>query len=196
MSGVRARATAPTTQRTIMVGHVTAPARFDGRSRVVAPAASRRRKGWRERGADRGGSPCPPASIAFSGPGRPPLCCARTRLLMPIAHNRIRFIAIAIRFRQIAVKTSPAGKPPLTAGSMGTYAEFVIAVTDGEFLRRLCGLHNLARYERPCRTVSVVVCSPPSCGLPKGHDRQRARSRHGQALEFDIDALNLTGQRC
>jgi hypothetical protein len=51
---------------------------------------------------------------------------------------------------------------PLTAGSMGTYAEFVIAVADGGFLRRLRGLHNLAQYERPLKwSVSVVAYSPP-----------------------------------
>jgi hypothetical protein len=57
-------------------------------------------------------------------------------------------------------QTSLAGKPPLTAGSMGTYAEFVIAVADGEFLRRLCGPHNLARYERPYRQVGCGLLAP------------------------------------
>ena len=48
-------------------------------------------------------------------------------------------------------QTSSAGKPPLTAGSTGTYAEFVIAIADGGFLRRLRGPHNLAQYERPLK---------------------------------------------
>jgi filamentous hemagglutinin family protein len=39
-----------------------------------------------------------------------------------------------------------------------------------------------------------VVYSPPSCGLPKGHDRQRDPPRHGSALEFEIEAFNLPGQ--
>jgi filamentous hemagglutinin family protein len=40
----------------------------------------------------------------------------------------------------------------------------------------------------------VVAYSPPSCGLPKGHDRQHARHRHDPALVFEIVAFNLTGQ--
>ena len=39
-----------------------------------------------------------------------------------------------------------------------------------------------------------MAYSPPSCDLPKGHDRQRDHPRHGLALGFEIDAFNLTGQ--
>ena len=51
-------------------------------------------------------------------------------LLIPVARTRIRFIAIAIRRPAARRQTSPAGKPPLTAGSTGIYAEFVIAIAD------------------------------------------------------------------
>jgi hypothetical protein len=53
-----------------------------------------------------------------------------TGLLDPAARNRIRFFEIAIRRPADRRQTSPAGKPPLTAGSTGTYAEFVIAIAD------------------------------------------------------------------
>jgi filamentous hemagglutinin family protein len=39
-----------------------------------------------------------------------------------------------------------------------------------------------------------VAYSPPSCGLPKDHDRQRDRLRHASELEFQIGAFNLLGQ--
>jgi filamentous hemagglutinin family protein len=60
-------------------------------------------------------------------------------------------------------------------------------------LRRLCGPHNLARYERPYRQV-VCGLLAPCCGVSKGHDRQRDYPRQRPALEFEIDAFNLTGQ--
>jgi filamentous hemagglutinin family protein len=79
---------------------------------------------------------------------------------------------------------------------MGTYAEFVIAVADGEFLRRLCGLHNLARYERPYRQVGCGLLAP-GCGASKGHARQHDPSRHESALEFEIvvQSGGVTGQQ-
>jgi filamentous hemagglutinin family protein len=40
----------------------------------------------------------------------------------------------------------------------------------------------------------LLAYSPPSCGLPKDHDRQRTRPRHEPALEFEVNAFNLTGQ--
>jgi hypothetical protein len=57
-------------------------------------------------------------------------------------------------------QTSLARKPPLTAGSTGNDAEFVIAVADGGFLRRLRGPHNLARYERPYRQFGCGLLAP------------------------------------
>ena len=109
---------------------------------------------------------------------------------------------------------SAARKPPLTAGSTGIYAEFVIAVADGGFLRCLCSPHNLAQHGRPVKSQVKFPLKPParyfgkqgrtgsfgcdllapSCGVSKGHDRQRDPPRHEPALEFEIDAFNLTGQ--
>jgi hypothetical protein len=82
---------------------------------------------WPGAGAGRSGSHGPAAPIAFSGPGRPPLWSARAGLLDPVARNRIRF-SRSPSFPVDRCRTSPAGKLPLTAGSTGTYAEFVIAI--------------------------------------------------------------------
>src|SRR3954468_6074933 len=52
-------------------------------------------------------------------------------------------------------------------------------------------------WKIPCvRKPLAVADSPPSCGISKGHDRQRARPRHDPALEFEIVVFNLTGNRC
>jgi hypothetical protein len=59
---------------------------------------------------------------------------ARAGLLMSVTRNRIRFFEIAFvssRSRQISSPT----KRPLTAGSTGTYAEFVIAIANLDHCR-------------------------------------------------------------
>ena len=142
---------APTTQQTIVVG------RFDWAvtSREI-PTRDGTGRGWRRStswrwrwpgrvpwagGADRmqrtGETP-----LMTRADGTPDVCRAHPDQIYPD-----RF-----RFRQIAVKTSPAGKPPLTSGSTGTYAEFVIAIADLEHCR-----------------YSALVCpaiSPPTSLLP------------------------------
>jgi hypothetical protein len=55
-------------------------------------------------------------------------------------------------------RTSPAGKPPLMAGSMGTYAEFVIAVADLEHCR-----------------YSALAC--PACSIGSNVAKYSIRSR-------------------
>jgi hypothetical protein len=78
---------------------VTAPARFDGRSRVVAPSCHVDEKSARARRRP-GRVPWPAAPIALQRTRGPPLWSARTGLLIPIARNRSRFIAIAIHLRR------------------------------------------------------------------------------------------------
>ena len=55
---------------------------------------------------------------------------------------------------------------------------------------------RVIRLTENSRVLSVPGCVvlAPSCGLPKGHDRQRDSPRHRPALEFEADAFNLTGQ--
>src|SRR4051812_37764236 len=91
--------------------------RTDDADRTVSGGRSSRRTpparvgGWSHRGAGGGADhfaplamaervPLPPAPIATQRTPEPPLWSARARLLMPVAHNRIKFIEIALRFRQ------------------------------------------------------------------------------------------------
>ena len=184
----------PTTQRTIMVG------RFDVRSRAVRSRSGMSDDTGRGRwltprhvdgkvGAGRrrpGRIPLPPAPIAVQRTGETPLMMRALGLLIPIARNRIRFIAIAIRFRQNAVKHLRPGNHPFLLNRRVPGRNFVIAVAClGEIRRRHC---DQQRPERGCagcrcrrgrRRWSLQVALNPSGGGLKQIDPAHPLPVHG-----------------
>jgi|SRR4051812_36318723 hypothetical protein len=104
------------------------------------------RRGWLGASAGRVGSHGPGGQIASSEPPTPPYTDRALGLLMPIAHNQIRFFGIAIRFRQNRPDIPGPGNGPFLLKRRVSGRKFVIAVTDGGLLRCLCDPYSLARH--------------------------------------------------
>ena len=172
--GARARAMVPTTQRAVMVGHVTAPA---GGRRLIprrGAAVSRRRKAAvSRRRKSRSGSHGRRRRSPRNGPADPLMDARAAGLLMPVARNRIRFIEIAIHLRQNRPDIPRPGNGPflLERRVPGRKSVIAVGVTTCNTSR-----HTRDR-RRPVRRTGQTagpVTPPAASGRRSRHPAPRA----------------------
>jgi hypothetical protein len=128
------------------------------RSRLGTTAAGVDGGPRRGAGAGRGGSHGWRRRSPRSGPGGPPLMERAGETPYACRPQPDQIFRDCNSLPAERRQTSAAGKPPLMAGSMGTYAEFVIAVADLEHCR-----------------YSALAC--PACSIGSNVAKYSIRSR-------------------